>query len=600
MKSWLFIVLAAASLASDARARDLDIGWIERLPRMDYVEKPADPRRDGWPAPGQIVTWRAHIRNWDGDAISGVPYEWRLDGNVVAAGTFSVSANGTATVDLPWQWEFTRHSLTFEIDPSGIVEESEKGNDSLSVFTDSISVGFYVEQKTYDFFHRNQATLGVGSNSFEDFAQRQIAFINTMYAQAITLEAPQGVLDRWRLDEIVVVPDKSLPLVAPPWAGDVNGEAIDLPNLADRSVDVIYGFPDSSPAYGDDTGQSQGQARFAVYDTNIRHELGHVRYLTDVYRYFIVNDGSTRFVDITQKGRPVAGTSLMPLEHTIQVYATIEQGLMNSAPGYLDRYSAGALNLIAGYRARGPFGNTKANDFLGAFQYDIPSGIRIRLVDPSGVPMAGANVSYYRAHYAYVPGEAQAGYHYYDSPDFQATADANGEVAFDGDPIVYPPDVQRIHYSNGLPVFLTGASIIRVQTGSDTHFVYLDLPAVNRAFWRGEKDAAHFELVVGAWPCATVPVLQTPASRAQVQAGGVSLSWSRTPGAAGYLVFASVDGGPDRVVTVTNEPSALVDFGSATNISWHVEAQFNQCIASDSAISTFQTYTPPPRHRAVR
>jgi len=214
--------------------------------------------------------------------------------------------------------------------------------------------------------------------------------------------------------------------------------------------------------------------------------------------------------------------------------------------------------------------------------------------------MAGANVSYYRAHYTYVAGEAQAGYHYYDSPDFQATADANGEVAFDGDPIVYPPDVQRIHYSNGLPVFLTGASIIRVQTGSDTHFVYLDLPAVNRAFWRGEKDAAHFELVVGAWPCASVPVLQTPASRAQVQAGGVSLSWTRTPGAAGYLVFASVDGGPDRVVTVTNEPSALVDFGSATNISWHVEAQFDQCVGSDSTISTFQTYTPPRRHRAVR
>jgi hypothetical protein len=33
-----------------------------------------------------------------------------------------------------------------------------------------------------------------------------------MFASAISPEAPKGVLDRWRIDEIQVVPDNSLPL----------------------------------------------------------------------------------------------------------------------------------------------------------------------------------------------------------------------------------------------------------------------------------------------------------------------------------------------------------------------------------------------------
>src|SRR5262245_47444952 len=42
----------------------LTIGYVERLPRMDYVWESPSPATDGWPVEGQAVTWRAHLRNW--------------------------------------------------------------------------------------------------------------------------------------------------------------------------------------------------------------------------------------------------------------------------------------------------------------------------------------------------------------------------------------------------------------------------------------------------------------------------------------------------------------------------------------------------------
>lgn len=591
----LFLASALLLIAASATAIDLDVGWIERLPRMDFVESPQDPTREGWPSVGQVVTWRAHVVNWDGEALQNVSYEWRLDGVVAARGTFAVPENGSATVDFPWRWEFARHQLEFVVDPSNAVNESEEANNALTVDTDALSVGFYVEQGVYDFFHRYQHTLtSAGSNSFEDFAQRQIGFINGMFAKAITLETPDGVLDRWRLDEIVVVPDGALPLSGP---HDVTSDvAQGVPNNDDRSVDVIYGFPSSlrELAYGNDTART----RYFDMDTVVRHELGHVRYLTDNYAFIIQHDGVTRFVNIKENGRPVVGTPLMPLGGTKLVYWTIEDGLMKDEPQYLDRYSAGALNQIAGYRARGVKGNSMAGEFP-TFMENIPARNRIRFVDPSGTPLGGADIRLYRPEAPKVPQVPVIQFN--DQPDIETTADSNGEVVFDGDPFRRPGG--WIGYDrNGQPflMFLTGVSIIRVQKGTDVHFVYFELTAANRAFWRGMKDEARYEFVVGANPCATAPVLLAPKDGSLLTAGNVPLSWTRTPGAAGYLVFAAVNGGPEHVVGVSTDTQASVAMNEPGNVVWRVQAQVDQCLKSNSATATFSLYAPGPRRRGAR
>ncbi|MFP5247020.1 MAG: hypothetical protein ACLGH0_10040, partial [Thermoanaerobaculia bacterium] len=58
---FVLLVLCAFTLAAD----ELTIGWISRTPELEFVWGSTNPTREGWPAAGSTVTWRAHVRNWD-------------------------------------------------------------------------------------------------------------------------------------------------------------------------------------------------------------------------------------------------------------------------------------------------------------------------------------------------------------------------------------------------------------------------------------------------------------------------------------------------------------------------------------------------------
>jgi len=211
------------------------------LPEIDYVWGSTNPAVEGWPAVGQAVIWQAHIKNW-ANSQREVAYKWYLDGQEVAAGTVDMSASAEDSVDFEWNWTFERHVLTFVIDPDNLIEEEEEVNNSLSIYTDAITVGFYVEQSVYDYFREHQHKLGVGSNSWEDWAQRQIIRWNEMLANAIYPETPNGVLDRVRLDKITVVADGALPLVPIDHIDQQGAGAETHPNISDRTVDMQWGF----------------------------------------------------------------------------------------------------------------------------------------------------------------------------------------------------------------------------------------------------------------------------------------------------------------------------------------------------------------------
>jgi hypothetical protein len=358
-----------------------------------------------------------------------------LDQNVIQSGFVDVPAHGKANVILPWPWEFQRHDLTFEIDSDHKFHEVEEANNTLTVQTDAISVGFYVERSLYEYFQANQNQLKAGSNSWEDWAQRQIAKLNSMFASAISPEAPKGVLDRWRIDDIQVVPDNSLPL----QGGGGRGIAARDPNAKDLTVDIIWGFPSSwldTSQYALHTWKSE-QNPFYI-EGGMLHELGHVRYLYDVYLFRVEHDGRARIVDIREAGHPVVGSSLMPLSSSGVVYKTFEVGLMNETYKFLDRYSAVSLNLIAGFRARGEYGNTISNYYLGSFLSDIPLVNRIRFVDRDGRPLTGARVELYKPERGpLIPGGPTGQMlviRYGENPDLVATTDANGEIELKGDP----------------------------------------------------------------------------------------------------------------------------------------------------------------------
>lgn len=472
---------------------DLIIRYIQRLPELDYVWGSDNPTRDGWPTPGSQVQWQAHVLNRTPDAQKDLGYRWTLDGVAVDSGRVDLPAEGEATVEYPWTWTFDRHTLRFEIDPGSDVEE-EPRNDTLTIFTDALSVGFYVEQSLYDLFAAHQADLGIGSTSFDDWAQRQIRRYNEMFAAAKYPETPDGVLDRYRLDKITLVADSALPLVPIPDSLTDFAPAEAVPNLDDHTVDVQWGFPSwlTSP-YTDYTSLDTNNQFY--YSGFVQHEMGHARYLFDVYSLEVYDGTSGSRVDITENGVRVAGSIYMPGtrinvsgQQGWRLYAA-PQGLMNAQWTYIDRSSAGALNRIAGQRATR--GNYNCPENCAIYLNDLPAENRLT-VTSGGAPLAGASVRIYRSERSPVI-DTLSGYYkkyYADTPDMELTADDQGRVLLGRDPFSGGKGIVSVDD------FANGTLIVRVEHDGKVGYRFLDVTQFNEAYWRGETDLADYMLNV--------------------------------------------------------------------------------------------------------
>ncbi len=457
---------------------DLDVGWIARFPRIPYVWKSSAPETEGWPAVGQTVTWRAYVRNWASEDFSQVGYVWLLDGQEVARGHVDIPAAGTVTVDYPWVWMFQRHELEFVIDPENVVPEVEEGNNALLVPTNALSVGFYVEQSVCDYFHQYQKELGVHANSWEDWAQRHVRRWNRMFAEAIYPETPLGVLDRLRIDHIAVVPDGSLPLAG--------GLATNTPNLQDRTVDLQWGFPASlltSGFYGNHTSVSDNNPFY--FEGSLLHELGHARYLIDLYGFNVHDNGSGNTVAIKEGDRLIVGSPFMPRVGGDAVHYTPYRGLMNGEYTWIDCYSAMALNLIAGHRATE--GNYNAPGNIGVFMQDLPFDNCLTLQDQSGNPLPEVRVSIYRA--SGQPG-VWYGKYFDNTPDMVLWANELGEVYLGRCP--FSADGVIVHDYG----FSNGVVIVKVEQGDRVGYGFLESTDFNMEYWRGHIELGRYTLRV--------------------------------------------------------------------------------------------------------
>jgi hypothetical protein len=482
------VVGRGVPIAQDGPA-GLTIRYVERLPSLEYVRSSADPRTEGWPAPGSPVTWRAHVRNWTGTAQSGVEAWWSLDGQRVASDVLNVPANGEATADFVWSWDRARHELAFEVDASHRYTVPASRLNRLTVYTDALSVGFYVELGLYAHFRAHQHELRLGRSSFDDWAHEHVRFFNEMLAAARYPETPQGVLDRLRLDRITVVPDGALPL-----HGGVTGaayEAESVPNPDDRTVDLQWGFPSrllERSLFRDF--QSLDPANAFYFAGSILHELGHARYLMDVYSLNVFHGVNASRVELTEGGQPVAGSRYLPGSPVftpegrgLLLHSTPFTGLMNEPWTYIDRPSAAALNLIAGHRAVA--GNYNEPENIGVFLNDLPSENRLTLLDTQGRSLAGARVQVFRAE----PGDAGV-YDYAkvfdDRPDLERTADGEGRVLLGRNPFDDGP-IDTARYSNGVVV-------LRVEHQGRVAYLFLEVLEFNLEYWRGNRDLGRYEV----------------------------------------------------------------------------------------------------------
>ncbi len=210
MRAFLFSLLCLCGYSTFAQPQpwhnDLSVRLIKRLPTQD----------------GHTVVWQAQVKNWARFPVSQVHYAWYLDGVEVGKGRINMPPGYTVYVLLPLPRTVERHELRFVLDDLNAVTEFEEGNNALSVSTDALPVGFYVDQIVYNYFHQHQHRLaGAGSNNFDDFAQRQIRLWNERIAASTCPGASNGVPNYLRLDSMAVLPDNTVWWTKPRLDGDL-------------------------------------------------------------------------------------------------------------------------------------------------------------------------------------------------------------------------------------------------------------------------------------------------------------------------------------------------------------------------------------------
>jgi hypothetical protein len=552
MSRLLLLVLLAFPLF----ASDVTVGWISRAPELDYVWGSTNPQADGWPLAGTTVTWRAHIRSWRSEPAT-LAYVWRVDGQEARRGTVTIAANAVTVVELPWLWTFDRHRIAFALDGANEVE----------VFSDALSAGFWVEQSFYDYFRANQSGFGIGSTGFEDWAQRTVSLFNEMAALAVYPETPQGVLDRIRLQKIVVVPDGALPLSGLPADASLGANGATHPDQHDRTVDLMWGF--RTAHLGRYVRGNKVDPLNTFYTgIDVLHELGHARYLVDVYAWDTRHAPPHFVIDVP---------GVTATESGGLVHRTPEQGLMNKHYTYIDRYSAIALNFIAGRRA--VLGNYNEPRNFATFLNDLPAQNRVTIRDENGVAIPNAEVLIYQAARS-LPTPLWYGAHFDATPDLTLRTDERGRVLVGRSPfgtVVHAPDLN------------TGVVIVRV----GSRIGYLESRLFNLAFWRGQTEFADHELMVGRECGSEGPRLRGPQWDA-VTSGPVTLEWDPMVEATHYRLYAN-----NRLVGSTTATS--VDVRLNGRVTWWVEADLGLCGTRRSYPSRFLASNDTiVRRRAVR
>ncbi|MFC2135112.1 hypothetical protein ACFLTH_10885 [Bacteroidota bacterium] len=472
---------------------DLSIRYIQRLPEIDYVWNSSDPAVEGWPAVGQEVIWKTIVVNWASHQRDSVTYSWFLDGIEVDHGAIDIPAGGEISIELTWNWTFERHELTFIIDPMDNFEEEEEQNNELTIFTDAITAGFYIEQSVYDYYKGHYSLNGI--ETFDDWLHKRINILNDMFADAVYGTSPNGVLDRIRIDKITIVSDGALPLV---YSNEIPAEDYSAgthPNLADLSVDLQWGFTAGEVSNNLKKTYMNGNNIFDIDGATLLHELGHARYLTDVYAFRVWHGIYSDSVLIKENGELVAGSSFMPGSSMLYtsplgtvvgllLYTTDIEGLMNHTYSFVDSHSAAALNLIAGHRA--VCGNYNEPCNIGCYLNDLPSENRLTLCARDGTILANADVKIFQAEG--VPG---AGYFYARRidgiADLQFTANDNGQVLLGHNPFSGGQIQQDWDVSNA-------TAVIRVEYEGKVGYNFLDVSKFNLAYWAGHTELADYEM----------------------------------------------------------------------------------------------------------
>ncbi|HSJ59385.1 MAG TPA: CARDB domain-containing protein, partial [Anaerolineae bacterium] len=492
---------------------DLDVTYIERAPMykaycVDYpggipVLCPGTEGEQRWPAPGEVVTFTAHIVN-KGTVTSPVyAYRWTIDGAQVASGTLAPLAPAAEiTATYQWVWAHTMdgervvddHTIGFVVDPDDLVGETYEANNQLVDRTNALGFRFVITPEMYEAY--NTPWDPAFSYSAEDWLQRQVAAMNWVFANSIYPTTPAGATERVRINEITVSPDP------PPWDREEDGGW-----FVDGDYRLISGWYDP----------------VTDIDWALVHELSHQVGLIDLYNLNVAHS-SVQVLD--QDGGPANlgfGWPRPDLMGGGDIYPHTDHHLYSS-------HSAGGISSTKGSR-RG---------YYGEYQFDIPEENYLLLLDNEGNPAGGVQVSLYqREGPANWMGELAID----NAPEITGTTGADGRVLLANRPVGGGITTRTGHVLRDNPfgvVDVVGNRnifFVKLIQGEHEEFAWLDITAFNLAFWAGDT-ASHTFVLDTHVPPAGAPAAPV-AAPGQVQGDQATVCWdvSSTPGVVGYYVY---------------------------------------------------------------
>ncbi|MDD1653016.1 MAG: hypothetical protein LUQ64_00570 [Methanomicrobiales archaeon] len=499
---------------------DIDVTHISQGPRYNF-----DAAKNN-PAAGDRVTFTARIRNRGTSETGSFSYQWYVDGAVVSSGRAQTIAWGRDTmINYTWTWQAGDHDISFFADPANVFSEKSEQNNLRTIRTTGLRVGFWVEQSVYRYFNDHQLAFtqqyGIAdeANSWEDWAQRQIDLANRLMGEAVSPSSPNGILDRWRLDQVIVVADGTLPLAG--------GLATNQPDTRDRTVDLMWGFPQGILSTGSYR-TTDNNANPFHQEVSLLHEMLHARYLVDAHAMDIRGHS----VGVLTEN----GTRLFPGGRGVVHVNSDSPSLMNGGTRFSE-WEAVALNLWAGKRPAAGWGNTNPHAGLGWYLANrTPAQHTLRVVDSQGNPVESATVQVYRADRVPLGSrdpeilEAAKDFSpvYIDNiVDAEGTTDAHGLYSLGANPFSVAEPIDAGNFNRCV-------DLVKVRYRGNVTLFWLDLPMVQTRYYRGETAGAVFD----------VNIAETVGPREEVTISGKVTAEENGAGLSGITVtFSRQDGG---------------------------------------------------------
>ncbi|MFA7329533.1 MAG: PQQ-binding-like beta-propeller repeat protein [Candidatus Delongbacteria bacterium] len=395
----------------------------------------ADPHQ---PNLGDPVTWTAVVRNagttsWEGE----LPWAWWVDENLQAEGQrfLNLAPGDTALFSHTRVWDGDGHRLQFSL----YSWDDNSSNNELDQEAWSVPFKTYLDVTQLEQFRELSGTWpSPWTRDHIDWLQRHMARFNQLFEEA-------GVAKRVHYDLLQVLDDTADDPALPP---DSHFGIFPFRYRAGEGDPRLSGYynPDEDIDYG------------------LLHELAHQLGLIDVYQ-----------LDVPAEANLVSGLAY-----------TAHEDLMHGCSPLLNQHSAAAMR----------HWDRQGHGYYGQYLYGLPAILRMRFLDYTGAPLAGAQVEVFQ--YCERPGMGKV---ITDQLKFSGSTDGDGfftlpNVDIDeglvpgtclGDRLTDNPfGYVAVVASNGVLHF-------RVTAQESVDYAWLDISEANVAFYDGQQEEAVFE-----------------------------------------------------------------------------------------------------------